>query len=102
MQGCLLGLFIGVFFIFFSAVLQIFRLLTGISKKARDFMTGEATAHGRHHSTQQKATRNARQEETATTDSPPQKARRTADGHFFGNDEGQYVDFEEIDDHTTR
>lgn len=101
MSGCILGLFIGLFFIVISAVIHIVRLLSGVRKVAKDFL-GNGSAARQHRYNDGRPGRTSYEHNgrgSAGGSYRPDAdlhSHRGRTGRFFEKDEGEYIEFEEI------
>ncbi len=90
MAGCLVALLVGFFIIIVTLLMSVAKFLFGVRNAARQFMGGTGSN-----------SRNSSAGSSSTSpEEPPKEEKKTArkgkNGKFFGKDEGEYIDFEDI------
>lgn len=86
-SGCLFGFFTLIIFAVLSLLINVVRFFAGAKQAARDFMNGGKESVHRE-----------KQKPYAGAGTRPSGKRRTATGKFFAQSEGEYVEFEEIEE----
>lgn len=100
--GCLFILIFGFFFFFLNVALRFFRFLTGSSDHiftrtsfgGTPFGSTTGRTQSAHHTGSKAGNRTAGNAHHETTGRPNSRQRRS--GKIFAQDEGTYVDFEEV------
>lgn len=92
MYGCLPLLLFSIIVIIFSAVIGLLRLLFGVRRTAKAFRDAMGGGAQQSQRTGNSSTHTGSSRQSSTTGTAPQHKN----GKFFGKDEGEYVDFEEV------
>lgn len=92
MYGCLIILFLGVFFVFFSLLSGIWRVLYTVWQMRREV---KKTMQGLSQAGESGGFASSGRQSSSDS-STGSKKKSGPDGKFFGRNEGEYVDFEEV------